>query len=144
MSDRRTFLKVIGGAAAIGAMGCGSTISEDGGGGLVQGGPAKDVPPGSLTAQAQAAVALGRDAAGLYAVTTICTHQGCDIRSSGTVDGNGFSCGCHGSRFDVNGAVINGPAASALEHYEVMIDDAGNWAIDLTKVVAADKRTAVS
>lgn len=141
MSDRRTFLKVLGGAAALGAGGCGSTITEDGAGGMIQGGPAKDVPEGSLTAQSQAAVALGRDASGLYAVTTICTHQGCDIRSSGTIDAAGLACGCHGSRFDSNGGVVNGPAARPLDHYGVLIDDAGNWVIDTGTVVSAEKRT---
>jgi len=143
MSDRRTFLKVLGGTMALGAVGCGSTISEDGTGSMIQGGAAKDVPIGSLSPRSEASVAIGRDAAGLYAVSTICTHQGCDIRSSGTVDATGLACGCHGSKFDANGAVLNGPAGKPLDHFEVVIDGNGNWAIDMSRVVAAEQRTPV-
>jgi Rieske Fe-S protein len=40
------------------------------------------------------------------AFSMACTHAGCltDI-----VNAQRFDCPCHGSRFDVNGAVINGP-----------------------------------
>lgn len=143
MGDRRTFLKALTAAAAWSASGCGSTITEDGTARTIQGGPAKDVPIGSLSARPEAAVALGRDDSGLYALSTICTHQGCDIRSSGTVGATGLACGCHGSRFDANGAVENGPAATALEHYQVRIDDAGDWVIDMSTLVGASERTAV-
>lgn len=40
------------------------------------------------------------------ALSTICTHQGCDAAVTST---NIIQCPCHGSRFDNNGSVINGP-----------------------------------
>jgi cytochrome b6-f complex iron-sulfur subunit len=51
-----------------------------------------------------------------YAMTTICTHQGCVINQydSGSKE---FICQCHGSTFSVTGAVTNGPASSALRQY---------------------------
>lgn len=39
------------------------------------------------------------------AVSTICTHQGCDIE----VQGDHFQCPCHLSQFTATGAVIHGP-----------------------------------
>jgi Rieske Fe-S protein len=44
--------------------------------------------------------------AAFQAFSMVCTHQGCltDI-----VNATRFDCPCHGSRFDVNGNVINGP-----------------------------------
>ena len=61
------------------------------------------VPPGR-------SVALFRDADGVYAISTICTHLGCVVHSNT----EGFECPCHGSRFDKLGKVLNGPAISDL------------------------------
>lgn len=40
-----------------------------------------------------------------------CTHAGCPTT---VVNGQRFDCPCHFSRFDSNGAVINGPATDPL------------------------------
>ncbi len=41
-----------------------------------------------------------------------CTHLGCKINKE--IDGE-FVCPCHGSKFDLNGKVITGPAVNNLE-----------------------------
>jgi Rieske Fe-S protein len=82
---------------------------------------------------------LGRDAQGLYAMSISCTHQGCPVAPSS----NGLYCPCHGSRFDSNGAVVQGPARSPLTHYAVLVDSAGNITVQTT-VVSASARTAVA
>jgi Rieske Fe-S protein len=48
------------------------------------------------------------------ALTAVCTHQTCTI--SGYTNQT-YVCPCHGSRFDVNGQVIAGPAPFALREY---------------------------
>jgi nitrite reductase/ring-hydroxylating ferredoxin subunit len=55
-------------------------------------------------------------------ISTRCTHMGCEVmlESDGT-----FSCPCHGSKFDGNGLVINGPAARPLSFYEVKVTPEG-------------------
>ncbi|SFL75411.1 Glycine/D-amino acid oxidase [Paenibacillus sp. 1_12] len=54
-----------------------------------------------------------RDASGeLHLVDTTCTHMGCEVEWN-----NGertWDCPCHGSRFDYNGKVIEGPALQSL------------------------------
>lgn len=45
-------------------------------------------------------------AASFLALSTICTHQGCDAAVNGV---NQIECPCHGSRFASDGSVINGP-----------------------------------
>ena len=57
----------------------------------------------------------------LYAFDDLCTcaREACPL-SGGLLTGTTIMCQCHGSRFDITtGAVINGPAAEALNVYEV-------------------------
>lgn len=82
---------------------------------------------------------LGRDAQGLYAMSISCTHQGCPV----SLSGSGLYCPCHGSRFDSNGAVLQGPARTPLTHYAVLVDSAGNITVRTT-AVGASTRTAVA
>jgi Rieske Fe-S protein len=87
-------------------------------------------------------VAVGRDANGLYAMTMVCTHQGCTLNQP-TAAGQ-LTCPCHGSRFDRNGAVVNGPATQPLEHYGVEIDAAGNVIVHTNIRATAAARTPVA
>jgi Rieske Fe-S protein len=69
---------------------------------------------GGLARAGGEAVAAYRDGTGaLHAVSPTCTHLGCLVafnRAERTWD-----CPCHGSRFDVDGRVIQGPALADLE-----------------------------
>jgi len=95
------------------------------------------------TMRTMSEVVVGRDAKGVYAMSAICTHAGCYLDdSSGTVAA-GLYCGCHGSSFDGNGAVTNGPARSPLQHYAVTIAADGGITVDGSKPVSVDTRTAV-
>lgn len=60
------------------------------------------------------------NADGLIAVDSLCTHQGCtvDWDSGGAV----FACACHGSKFNPDGSVAEGPATSPVNTYDAMID----------------------
>jgi cytochrome b6-f complex iron-sulfur subunit len=60
-------------------------------------------------------VALVRDAEGIYAVSTVCTHLGCIVKPTA----QGFDCPCHGSRFTPDGAVVKGPAPAPLAWLKV-------------------------
>jgi nitrite reductase/ring-hydroxylating ferredoxin subunit len=68
------------------------------------------VPPGR-------SVAIFRDAAGVHAVSIICTHLGCIVRPTAA----GFECPCHGSRFAPDGSVVKGPAPQALPWLQVSV-----------------------
>ncbi|KAA1426451.1 FAD-dependent oxidoreductase [Nocardioides antri] len=55
-----------------------------------------------------------RDAEGaLHAVKLRCSHLGCPLHWNNAE--HSWDCRCHGSRFDVDGAVLNGPATGPLE-----------------------------
>jgi glycine/D-amino acid oxidase-like deaminating enzyme/nitrite reductase/ring-hydroxylating ferredoxin subunit len=50
---------------------------------------------------------------GLHAVSLRCTHLGCLLRWNGAE--RSWDCPCHGSRFDVDGGVLEGPAVRPLK-----------------------------
>jgi glycine/D-amino acid oxidase-like deaminating enzyme/nitrite reductase/ring-hydroxylating ferredoxin subunit len=55
-----------------------------------------------------------RDADGtVYAVSLRCTHLGCILRFNSAE--RSWDCPCHGSRFDIDGSVLEGPATRPLE-----------------------------
>jgi Rieske Fe-S protein len=111
--------------------------------GDVQAGNVSALPVGTLRAITGFAVAVGRDAKGVYAMTLTCTHQGCDIGSTGSVSPTGLTCGCHGSTYDANGNVTGGPASAALQHFLVSNDAAGDLVIHTGSDVDASTRLPV-
>ncbi|MES2809157.1 MAG: Rieske (2Fe-2S) protein [Bacteroidota bacterium] len=66
-----------------------------------------------------ARVATGNVASSFTAVQVACTHEGTAINYN---NGQGnFVCPLHGSVFSKTGAVIQGPATSALKQYAVAV-----------------------
>ena len=64
-------------------------------------------------------IAAGNTAAAFTAVQVACTHQGTSIDYN---TGQGlFICPLHNSEFSKTGAVIQGPATSALQKYTVTV-----------------------
>jgi Rieske Fe-S protein len=78
--------------------------------------------PGSLRIAGAAGVVVGRDGAGLWAVSMACTHLACDIGDGGEIDWQGIRCPCHGSRYDRDGRVVEGPAVRDLRNHPVSFD----------------------
>jgi len=53
----------------------------------------------------------------VYAVLAVCTHQAC----STSFDGSQHTCPCHGSTFEPDGSVTNGPATTDLAEVDVEV-----------------------
>jgi Rieske Fe-S protein len=49
---------------------------------------------------------------GLHPLSPTCTHLGCQV-SFNTAE-KSWDCACHGSRFDLEGRVLQGPAIKGL------------------------------
>ncbi|MDB4991463.1 MAG: Chitinase [Myxococcaceae bacterium] len=148
MNSRRVFLKTVATcAAATACVACGASTggatSPGGGGADIPAGSVSGLTVGTLTAVNNVDVCIARDAQGVYAMSLVCTHEGCDMSVDGTVSASGIFCSCHGSRFDPNGKVLGGPARSALPHFKVSADAAGMLTIHSGTEVDAATRLVV-
>ena len=85
-------------------------------------GPASNFPVGSRTLLVAVPAILIHTGAAFSALSLVCTHLGCTVEQQ--VDG--FACPCHGSRFDVDGKVLHGPATKALVPLQVEQNEQGH------------------
>jgi Rieske Fe-S protein len=69
---------------------------------------------------------------GFAAVSAVCTHLGCTIRH---VEGEGFVCPCHGSRFGLDGRVLSGPAPRPLAWFGLSLSRHGDLVVDEREMV---------
>ena len=93
-----------------------------------------------------AKVILGRDGGGFYAMAAACTHAGCNMAGgSGQLlaGSTEVECLCHGSVFDADGNVLQGPAYDPLPHVLVELGCDGQLWVDHAKQVSAGTRLAV-
>lgn len=134
---RRRFLKIL---AASPLVACSGGSGAPASFGKVAAGNVSSTSVGTLSVVPNAPAILARDADGLYAMTITCTHEGCDVSPNGTT----LYCACHGSRFDSNGNVLQGPAGAPLVHFAVTVDPTGAISVDGTMQVAASARTSVA
>jgi Rieske Fe-S protein len=141
--SRRKLLVVGGGAVCAHVIGCGGsepTVLPN----EIPAGNKATVALDTLTPVSGAAVAIGRDSGGIYAMSLVCTHQGCNIaQSGGSVGFNLIRCGCHGSEFDGQGNVTHAPATQPLPHLAVTADMAGALTIHGDMPVSATVRLQV-
>lgn len=77
--------------------------------------PLSDLPIGAgrIVKDRGERLAVYRDEQGkLHAVSAICTHMGCQVAFNAVE--RSWDCPCHGSRFDIDGCVLDGPATKPL------------------------------
>lgn len=141
-TDRRGFCRFAGSALVLAALARGPMAAA--------GAPQADesvkrvpdtkasLPPGSIKDYRKLGnFFLLADSRGVYALSSVCTHAGCSVRSVGT----DLECPCHGSAFDRSGAVTAGPAKTPLQHFEVReATPGGTLMVDLGKQVTSDAR----
>ncbi|GAA0034437.1 MULTISPECIES: Rieske (2Fe-2S) protein [Brevibacterium] len=124
--NRRTMITsagVVGTVAAVGlTSACGSDSGQSGAGSS-ESAPAdatvkaSDVPVGSGTVIDEAYVVTQPKEGEFYAFSSVCTHQGCQVR---TVTEDKITCPCHSSQFSTTtGEVLGGPATEPLPKYSV-------------------------
>jgi cytochrome b6-f complex iron-sulfur subunit len=128
VSGRREFLRLCGCAAAgLAVSGCASVIAKpvtaiDGRIALrLADHPELAQPNGSAAIQPQGMsdpLFVLRNSDGTYSVLSpICTHRGCTVE----VAGDRLECPCHGSMYDRQGKVLQGPAERALTKFAATV-----------------------
>lgn len=87
-----------------------------------------DFPPDSVTYVPFGRLFVLNTRGGFGAMTSICTHLGCNVvQASG---GGGFECPCHGSTFDGMGNPISGPAPAPLKWFKLRVSRRGDLIVD--------------
>ncbi len=76
----------------------------------------------------------------LYALSAICTHLGCMTRYQR--DSREIHCPCHGSRFSLEGEVLNGPAAEPLPRFPIALQEE-QLVIDRGREVGPDEALVI-
>ena len=78
-----------------------------------------------------------REDAGLYVLSTVCTHLGCTPNWQAA--DSKFKCPCHGSGFYITGVNFEGPAPRPLERHKIGLADDGQILIDKSKLFQQEK-----
>ncbi len=95
----------------------------------------EDVPLGGVLVLPKRRLFVSRSEGGFYAMSSICTHLGCMVQhQEGRSASERFFCPCHGSRFDIEGKVVGGPAPRPLDRLELSIED-GSLVVDVSRTV---------
>jgi cytochrome b6-f complex iron-sulfur subunit len=89
-------------------------------------GPAGKYPLNSRTILPEAKAVLMHTPAGFHAISLVCPHLGCSVDKAE----DGYSCPCHGSQFDSNGALLRGPADKPLRNLRLELTKDGRLVIN--------------
>ena len=99
----------------------------------------ESLAPGTAFIPSGRSVAIIRDAEGVFAISTVCTHLGCIVKQAE----DGFHCPCHGSRFDPKGGVVRGPAPKPLPWLAIQDAGGGTFIVDEGKPVPPGTKVVV-
>ena len=97
-------------------------------------GPTENFPPDSVTLNKDQKVFIVRAREGyFYSLSSICTHLGC--LTNWTPEEGIIACPCHGSKFNKEGKVIEGPAPRPLPRFSTVLDELGQLVVDKGVIV---------
>jgi Rieske Fe-S protein len=89
-------------------------------------------------------IAINRaDDGSLFVVDTRCTHANCVVEAY-SPSFQGMYCFCHGSRYNYDGSVINGPATQSLDTHAFEFDGEDTLTIDMVNLTFSVTATVLS
>ena len=98
-------------------------------------------PSDSATYVSQGRLFVASTATEIFALSQKCPHLGCRVAfcdSSGQ-----FECPCHGSKYDLGGEWIEGPAPRGMDRFPVSVNEGtGTLVADTSKVIAGPSHGA--
>jgi cytochrome b6-f complex iron-sulfur subunit len=143
--SRRYFLELVGGGAIlIAGVGSAAVIGQYLSPNVLRepalrfkAGPAESFSPDSITLDKEQRVFIIRAKEGyFYAMSAVCTHLGCI--ANWKPDDGVVACPCHGSKFNREGVVVDGPAPRPLPRFSVSLDEQGQLVVDKSVIVGDD------
>lgn len=96
-----------------------------------------DFPDKAATYVPDQKIFIVRDGNTFLALSAVCTHLGCTVRAN---TDSGFSCPCHGSRYQPDGTNYAGPAPKPLDAFEVSMGNSGELIVDKRTTVSRKER----
>lgn len=100
-------------------------------------GSVENFPPASVTLNKEQKVFIVRAREGyFYALSAVCPHLGCIANWKG--EEGIIACPCHGSKFDQEGRVLDGPAPRPLVRFSMLLDDQKQLVVDKGSIVGED------
>lgn len=100
----------------------------------------ESLPLGGVFMPSGRSIAIVRDADGIFAISTVCTHLGCLVKQGE----GGFHCPCHGSHFAADGTVTRGPAPKALPWLQIAPAGGNTYIVDAGRVVPPGTKVHVA
>jgi len=89
-----------------------------------------DVKEGEFNIVKDHAIVLTVKDKEITALSSRCTHQGCDLVKGVKAGQNIVTCPCHGAQFNLDGTVAKAPAKTPLDHYAIRTNANGLIEID--------------
>lgn len=124
-SDRRSFLKTIM-ALPLGFFltsssraGNSTTFELDGMDELKEVGGSKLIKDVAIGSRMTNLIIVRKSETEYVVFSAVCTHKKCNVRFKS--DLNAFKCPCHGSMYDIDGVVQNGPAPANLTKFKAEV-----------------------
>jgi Rieske Fe-S protein len=92
----------------------------------------EELPAGAFRLYRKNGFVLARVEDKIYALSTICTHQQCDVQPGLDSATKGLLvCKCHGGRYDPLGKVVQGPPKLPLTQVAVRLNGEGILEVNL-------------
>ena len=88
---------------------------------------------GSVAADPQAGIYVIHGTEGFYALSAVCTHLGCLTTWSPEQDL--ITCPCRGSKFNLDGVRVDGPAPRPLAWLRMWISEEGDLMVDRSTTI---------
>jgi Rieske Fe-S protein len=99
----------------------------------------EDLPAGTFRLYRKNSFVLSRVEDKIYALSTTCTHQQCDVQPGLDSATKGqLVCKCHGGHYDAVGKVLQGPPKLPLSHLQTRLGADGTVEVNAGLVVVGD------
>jgi cytochrome b6-f complex iron-sulfur subunit len=100
---------------------------------IVHAGRPESYPEGSVTLDVNSGIYLIHAKEGFFALSAICTHLGC--MTAWKPELGIIACPCHGSKFQIEGQKIEGPAPKPLPWLRTWLSDDGELMVDRSTTI---------